>query len=134
MGGGAVGAELTQVFARFGARVSVVEALPRLLPSDEPEAGRLSAGVYERAGVAVHVGTRAERVSHDGSQFTVNLADDETLTGQRLLVATGRRADLPALRGERLQDRRERSAIGTDERMQAAEGSGPSATSPAGAP
>lgn len=66
MDGGAVGAELTQVFARFGARVSVVETLPRLLPSEEPEAGQLLAGVYEREGIAVHAGSRAERVSHDG--------------------------------------------------------------------
>src|SRR5215472_5214882 len=41
LGGGAIGAELSQVFARFGAQVSVVEALPRLLPAEEPEASGL---------------------------------------------------------------------------------------------
>src|SRR5262249_56169559 len=44
-----VGAELSQVFARFGARAAVVEALPRLLPAAEPEAGDLFATVFARA-------------------------------------------------------------------------------------
>src|SRR5262249_21662785 len=97
LGGGAVGAELAQVFARFGARVAVVEALPRLLPMEEPEAGDLLAGAFEREGIAVRTGTRAERVGHDGSEFTVNLGGSQAVTGGRLLVATGRRADLAAL-------------------------------------
>ena len=97
LGGGAVGAELAQVLARFGAQVTVVEALPRLLPAEEPEAGDLLAGVFAREGIAVRAGARAERVSHDGTQFTVTLAGGETLTAVRLLVATGRRSDLAAL-------------------------------------
>src|SRR5258708_3233963 len=48
LGGGAVGTELAQVFARFGARVTVVEALPRLLPLGDPEAGELLATVFTR--------------------------------------------------------------------------------------
>jgi pyruvate/2-oxoglutarate dehydrogenase complex dihydrolipoamide dehydrogenase (E3) component len=122
LGGGAVGAELAQVFARFGARVSVVEALPRLLPAEEPEAGELLAGVFARESIAVRTGTRAERVSHDGSQFTVNLADGEVLTAQRLLVATGRRADLAALGVGTYGIDDKAASIGTDERMRAADG------------
>jgi pyruvate/2-oxoglutarate dehydrogenase complex dihydrolipoamide dehydrogenase (E3) component len=122
LGGGAVGAELAQVFARFGARVDVVEALPRLLPADEPEAGDLLAGVFAREGIAVHTGTRAERVSHDGSQFSVNLAGGEVLAAQRLLVATGRRADLAALGVGAYGIDEKAAAIGTDDRMRAADG------------
>ena len=54
LGGGAIGAELAQVFARFGARVTVVEAADRLLPMDEPEAGAMLADVFGRDGIAVH--------------------------------------------------------------------------------
>ncbi|MGI8449617.1 MAG: FAD-dependent oxidoreductase [Streptosporangiaceae bacterium] len=110
------------MFARFGARVAVVEALPRLLPAEEPEAGDLLAAVFGREGIAVHTGTRAEQVSHDGSRFTVNLAGGEALTAQRLLVATGRRADHSALGVGAHGIDESAAAIGTDERMRAAEG------------
>ncbi len=122
LGGGAVGAELAQVFARFGARVSVVEALPRLVPMEEPEGGDLLAGVFEREGIAVRTGSRAERVSHDGREFTVSLADGTVLTGERLLVATGRRADLAALGVGAYGIDDKAASIGTDERMRAADG------------
>ncbi len=119
LGGGAVGAELAQVFARFGARVSVAEALPRLLPMEEPEAGELLAGVFAREGITVRTGARAERVSHDGRDFTVQLADSETLAAQRL-VATGRRTGLAALGIAAAGLDETARAIGVDDRMRAA--------------
>jgi pyruvate/2-oxoglutarate dehydrogenase complex dihydrolipoamide dehydrogenase (E3) component len=122
LGGGAVGAELAQVFARFGASVCVVEALPRLVPMEEPEAGDLLAEVFEREGLAVRTGTRAEQVRHDGREFTVSLGDGTALTGERLLVATGRGADLADL-GLGAYDLDEKAAtVRTDERMRAADG------------
>ncbi|MGI8448931.1 MAG: dihydrolipoyl dehydrogenase family protein, partial [Streptosporangiaceae bacterium] len=122
LGGGAVGAELAQVFARFGAQVTVVEALPRLLPMEEPEAGRLLEGVFAREGITVRAGTKAERVSHDGGQFTVHLAGGEVLTAQRLLVATGRRTDLAAVGVGAYGLDETAPAIATDDRMRAAGG------------
>src|SRR5229473_2303283 len=120
LGGGAVGAELAQVFARFGSRVTVVEALPRLLPAEEPEAGELLAGVFTREGITVRTGARAERVSHDGRDFTMKLAGGEALTAQRLLVATGRRTGLAALGIAAAGLDESARAIGVDDRMRAA--------------
>ena len=97
LGGGAIGCELTQVFARFGVQVSVVEAADHLLPLDEPEAGALLAEVLAVEGVAVHIGTSARRVAKDGDQVTVVLDSGTVLRADRLLVATGRRADPAAV-------------------------------------
>ncbi len=97
LGGGAVGAELGQVFARFGSRVTVVEGAGRLLPLEEPEAGDLVAEVFARDGIEVATADPAARVSHDGTGFTLTLASGKEVTGEALLVATGRRADLAAL-------------------------------------
>jgi pyruvate/2-oxoglutarate dehydrogenase complex dihydrolipoamide dehydrogenase (E3) component len=122
LGGGAIGAELAQVFARFGARVSVAEALPRLLPLEEPEAGELLEAVFTAEGIAVRTGARAAQVGHDGREFAVSLADGTVLTGERLLVATGRRADLAELGlGGYGLDEAARS-IATDEHLRAADG------------
>jgi pyruvate/2-oxoglutarate dehydrogenase complex dihydrolipoamide dehydrogenase (E3) component len=122
LGGGAVGAELAQVFARFGAQVSVVEAQPRLLPAEEPEAGNLLAAVFGREGITVRTDTRAAQISHDGQRFTLTLAGGDTLTAQRLLVATGRRADLAPLGVGAYGLDETAATIATDERMRAAEG------------
>jgi pyruvate/2-oxoglutarate dehydrogenase complex dihydrolipoamide dehydrogenase (E3) component len=94
LGGGAIGCELAQALARFGVRVTVVEAADHLLPMEEPEAGRLLASVLENEGVAVHVGSSARRVDREGDGVAVSLAGGRVFTAERLLVATGRRADI----------------------------------------
>jgi pyruvate/2-oxoglutarate dehydrogenase complex dihydrolipoamide dehydrogenase (E3) component len=94
LGGGPIGAELAQVFSRFGAQVSVVEAMDRLLPLEEPESSALIGAVFGREGIGVRTGVAASAVAHDGAEFTVTLTDGGALTGTALLVATGRRAGL----------------------------------------
>jgi pyruvate/2-oxoglutarate dehydrogenase complex dihydrolipoamide dehydrogenase (E3) component len=96
LGGGNIGAELAQVFARFGTAVTVVEALPRLISFEEPEASVLIERVFAAEGIRVCTDAPAERVSHNGTQFSVHLGMS-TLMAERLLVATGRRVDLAAL-------------------------------------
>jgi len=98
LGGGAIGCELAQVFARFGVQVSVVEAADHLLPMEEPEAGELLQGVFESEGIHVHVGMSARHVDSEGAGVAVGLDGGLVLYAERLLVATGRRAD-PAAAG-----------------------------------
>ncbi|HEU4541294.1 MAG TPA: NAD(P)/FAD-dependent oxidoreductase [Jiangellaceae bacterium] len=96
LGGGAIGLELAQVYARFGVVVTVVEAMDRLLPAEEPEASTLVERVLAADGITVRVGEAATAVHYDGARFLVTVGDDE-LTAERLLVAVGRRADLTGL-------------------------------------
>jgi pyruvate/2-oxoglutarate dehydrogenase complex dihydrolipoamide dehydrogenase (E3) component len=96
VGGGTVGVELAQVFARFGVDVTVVEALDRLVSGDEPEAGDVLADVFRTEGIAVHTGATVTGVHRDGARVAVDLEDGTRLAAAQLLVATGRRADLAA--------------------------------------
>jgi len=96
IGGGAVGLELAQVFARFGARVTVLEVADRLLALEEPESSDLVDSALSREGVDVRTGVTIDAVAHDPSGFTVTVGG-EPVHGERLLVATGRRADLSEL-------------------------------------
>jgi len=122
LGGGAIGAELAQVFARFGSRVTIVEALGRLLPQEEPEAGALIAEVFGRDGTGVHTGWPAGRVSHDGDAFTLSLARGPDVTGERLLVATGRSVDLGSLGTAAVGIDEQARAIPVDEHLRAGPG------------
>jgi pyruvate/2-oxoglutarate dehydrogenase complex dihydrolipoamide dehydrogenase (E3) component len=121
LGGGAIGAELTQVFARFGTAVTVVEALPRLVSFEEPEASTLIERIFTAEGIKVCTDAPAERVSHNGTQFSVHLGLS-TLMAERLLVATGRRADLAALGVAAVGLDEEARSIPTDGWMRAADG------------
>ncbi|MEP9382754.1 NAD(P)/FAD-dependent oxidoreductase [Nocardioides sp. KR10-350] len=89
LGGGPVGAELAQAFARFGVRVTIVQHGPRLLPRDEPEASQVLADVLVREGIRVMTGAEVTRVAYSDG-FALTLASGEELTADRLLVATGR--------------------------------------------
>jgi len=97
LGGGAIGCELSQVMARFGVDVTIVEAADRILALEEPEASAALQQALEADGITVRQGLGADKVTHDGSAFTVTLADGSTLTAEKLLVATGRRADPAAV-------------------------------------
>ena len=128
LGGGAIGAELAQVFSRFGAQVTVVEAFARLVPLEEPEAGALLAEVFGREGISVRTGVPAQRVAHDAGpgdgagRFTVTLADGTGLTGAALLVATGRRTNLAALGVGAVGIDEAQRAMPVDEHMRTAPG------------
>jgi pyruvate/2-oxoglutarate dehydrogenase complex dihydrolipoamide dehydrogenase (E3) component len=94
LGGGAVGCELAQAFARFGSKVTIVEAGPRILAPEEPEASAVVTEVFEREGMQVHVGAAAEKVTGGGAGVQVTLPGGTTLTAEKLLVAAGRRPNL----------------------------------------
>ncbi len=97
LGGGVVGCELGQVFARFGASVTIIEGASRLLPAEEPEASALVAEAMEADGVKVVTGARATSVEGDESLVRIRLADGSAITTSRLLVAVGRSADADSI-------------------------------------
>jgi pyruvate/2-oxoglutarate dehydrogenase complex dihydrolipoamide dehydrogenase (E3) component len=90
LGGGPVGCELAQAFARLGSQVSLIEAAPRLLPAADPEASQIVEEVFGAEGISVHTGVPAAHVHPDGKQVAVTLASGQDITAGQLLVATGR--------------------------------------------
>jgi dihydrolipoamide dehydrogenase len=100
MGGGAIGIELAQTFARFGARVTVVEMLDRILPPEDAEASGALREILEAEGVTIHTGTKAVRVAAGGGQkrLTCLQGDRELrLEADEILVAAGRVPNLEGL-------------------------------------
>jgi len=100
IGGGPLGCELAQAFARFGAAVTLVQRAPRLLEREDPDA----AAVVERAlrgdGVRLILGATVEQVKRDGADVVVDVRADgvaEPLRGDRVLVAAGRTPNVDGL-------------------------------------
>ncbi|MGW5668468.1 dihydrolipoyl dehydrogenase family protein [Micromonospora sp. NPDC003776] len=121
LGGGAIGLELAQVFARFGVRVTVVEAADRVLAVEEPEASEIAATALRADGVTIETGVKAERVSHDDDGFTVH-AGDRRFTSDRLLVVTGRKAHLDELGLETVDVDAGQRYLPVNERMHVTDG------------
>ncbi|WP_405058802.1 NAD(P)/FAD-dependent oxidoreductase [Kribbella sp. NBC_01505] len=122
LGGGAIGVELTQVFARFGVAVTVVEGAERILSMEEPESGDLAREALERDGVTVNTGVHASKVAHDGNSFTVTLDDGRSVSAEKLLVATGRRVDIKGLGLDQVGLDADARRIEVDEHVRAADG------------
>ena len=120
VGGGPIGCELAQVFARFGSRVTVVQHGDRLLARDEPEASDLLEQVFVREGIRVLTGVEVASVAYADGSFTVRLDDDSDVTAERLLVGAGRTPNLDGLGLESVGlDPR---SVRVDETMRAADG------------
>jgi pyruvate/2-oxoglutarate dehydrogenase complex dihydrolipoamide dehydrogenase (E3) component len=121
LGGGAIGVEFSQVMARFGVQVTVLEGSDRLLSMEEPESSETAAAALARDGVKALTGVRARRVTHSDAGFSVELSDGSTVSGEKLLVATGRAARLGGLGLETIGLDPSARFLATDERMRAAD-------------
>lgn len=91
LGGGAVGCELAQAFARLGVPVCIAEAADRLLPGVEPEASELLAKVFATESITVLTGAQITAARRNGGHVVLHTATGQQIPAQRLLVAVGRR-------------------------------------------
>jgi pyruvate/2-oxoglutarate dehydrogenase complex dihydrolipoamide dehydrogenase (E3) component len=124
LGGGVVGVELAQVYARFGVRTVIIEGSDRVLPRDHPRSSQAVTDQLRQEGVEIRTGVKAKAVRAGGPGRIVELSDGSRVEGAQLLVAVGRRAsDLRALgieaAGVRLGDR---DAVHPDEQMRVGDG------------
>jgi pyruvate/2-oxoglutarate dehydrogenase complex dihydrolipoamide dehydrogenase (E3) component len=117
MGGGPVGSELGQFFARMGSHVTMIEHGPRLLGRVHEEAGAIVADVFREEGIDVRTGVAVERAEPG---ITLRLSDGSTIETQHLLVATGRRPNTEGLGLEQLEVSISPRGIEVDKRLRAA--------------
>jgi mercuric reductase len=94
IGAGSIGLELGQAFARFGVRVIVLEAMERILPTEDPDVSEALAGALRAEGMEIHASVKVTGISRDESGYTVRIEHGgltEELRTEQLLVATGRK-------------------------------------------
>ncbi|MGJ6980981.1 dihydrolipoyl dehydrogenase [Aestuariimicrobium soli] len=90
LGGGVIGVELASVWASFGVEVTVVEALDRLVPAEDPAASKALLRAFGKRGITVRTGVGVASATASDSGVEVTLADGSALSADVLLVAPGR--------------------------------------------
>ena len=95
LGSGYIGLELGQGAARLGSAVTLVTPDDRIIAREETDVCHVISGSFERDGIDVRLERRATKVAHDGATFSVTLNDGATLRGDGLLVAIGRKPNIP---------------------------------------
>ena len=122
LGGGPVGVELAQFFHRMGASVAIVESHDRILSRIDADAGALLRERFEDEGIDVRVGVEARRIESVDGRLRIQLTSGEELGTERLLVATGREANVEGFGFEQLGIELAPQGIRVDDRVQAAPG------------
>ena len=100
IGGGVIGLELGSVWRRLGAKVTVVELMPAILPGMDDELVKEADKVLRKQGLDIRTGTKVVSGRRDGDSVIVEIEKDgkrETLTGDRVLVSVGRRPSLTGI-------------------------------------
>ena len=117
LGGGVIGAEFASVWRSFGAEVTIVEALPRLLPAEDDFCSKQLERAFRRRGITFRTGVRFTGASQSDSGVTVSVESGEQFEADLLLVAVGRGPNTADAGYAEAGVRMDRGFVLTDERL-----------------
>ncbi len=121
IGGGPIGCEMAQSFARFGSDVTLVDRSAQLLPREDAEAAALVQAGMRRSGVQFRFSAAINSVTHEGGVFRVVLTREgreEVLEGDQLLVAIGRAPNVEGMGLEQAGVAYDKAGVTVDDRFQ----------------
>lgn len=117
LGGGVIGVEFASVWRSFGADVTIIEALPHLVPNEEESVSKQLERAFRRRGIDYKLGVRFQSVTQDASSVTVTMEDGSTVVADYLLVAVGRGPATQGLGFEEVGIEMDRGFVLTNERL-----------------
>lgn len=117
LGGGVIGVEFASVWRSFGAEVTVVEALPRLVPNEDDWSSKQLERAFRRRGITVKTGVKFTGAEQSDSGVTVSLESGDQFEADLLLVAVGRGPNTATAGFEEAGVRMERGFVLADERL-----------------
>jgi dihydrolipoyl dehydrogenase len=117
LGGGVIGCEFASAWKSFGVDVTIVEALPRLLPPEDEQSSKALERAFRKRGIPFKTGKPFEKVERTDAGVRVTIQGGETLEAELLLVAVGRGPTTADLGYEQQGIRMERGFVLTDERL-----------------
>ncbi len=100
MGGGYIGVEFSQIYRRFGSRVTLIQRENQLMPKEDEDVASAIQEILEDEGVTVHLNAETEQASGDADGVELKLKSGEVIQGSHLLMAAGRRPNSDTLEPE----------------------------------
>lgn len=120
LGGGVIGVEFASVWRSFGVEVTIVEALPHLLPAEDVSSSKALERAFRKRGIAFQLGRRFASLSQTAEAATVTLDDGSELVADYVLVAVGRGPATAGLGYEEAGVVLDRGFVQTDDRLRTA--------------
>ena len=117
LGGGVIGVEFASVWRSFGSEVTVVEALPRLVPAEDEACSKAMERAFRKRKIAFKTGVRFSGVERTDAGVTVSLENGDTIDADILLVAVGRGPNTADMGYEEVGVAMDRGFVPTDERL-----------------
>lgn len=117
LGGGVIGVEFASVWRSFGAEVTIIEALPHLVPNEEESISKQLERAFRKRGIDYKLGVRFQGVTQNESGVTVTLENGETVDADVLLVAVGRGPNTSGMGFDEVGVTMDRGFVITDERL-----------------
>jgi len=117
LGGGVIGVEFASVWKSFGAEVTIIEALPHLVPNEEESVSKQLERAFRKRGIEYKLGVRFQGVTQDENGVVVSLENGETVEAELLLVAVGRGPVTQGLGYEEVGVTMDRGFVITNERL-----------------
>ena len=118
LGGGVIGVEFASVWRSFGADVTIVEALPHLVPAEEENVSKALERAFRKRGIEFSLGVRFQNATQDADGVTVTLEDGTNFRGDYLLVAVGRGPNTANMGFEEVGVQLDRGFVLTNERLE----------------
>jgi dihydrolipoamide dehydrogenase len=121
VGAGAVGVEFASIFRSFDSEITIIEALPRLVPLEDEEVSKELARVYRKRGINFHTSAKVEKVEKTKSGVAVTFSADgkqQKIEAEKILIAVGRKPYTDNLGLEKTRIKPERGSIKTNEWME----------------
>jgi dihydrolipoamide dehydrogenase len=125
VGSGAVGVEFASIFHTFGAEVTILEMLPRVVPLEDEDISAELAKAFQKKGIRIQLESVVESVNRDAKGATITYKDrtgkSESITAEKVLIAVGRRPLIDNIGIEKTKAKLERGFVHTDAYSETAE-------------
>lgn len=121
IGGGVIGVEFATVYANLGARVTIIEALPRILQNMDKEISQNLKMIFKKKGIEIHTGASVKSIEEGGDGLIVNYEEKDKpaqATGALVVCAAGRKPNLEGLFGEGVEIEMDGKFVAVNDRFE----------------